>query len=191
MSRIIQMRRGTTAENDNFTGLPGEVTFDTDAKTLRVHDGATLGGFALARADAGGDEGATGDFDITTVPDETWAQIFAAHSPAPFATQSSQQCPLNNGYALEYIFSGTTLPFLVQTVLVCQSAEAGYNVGDECGAFGVGTRTNPAPNTYVDGDGIHVVFMIGSQSFWVSHKSTGATTNITNDNWRIMFRIYC
>lgn len=49
MSRQIQLRRGTATQNNNFTGAEGEVTFDTDAKTLRVHDGQTLGGIALAK----------------------------------------------------------------------------------------------------------------------------------------------
>lgn len=49
MARQIQIRRGTTLENDNFTGAIGEVTMDTDAKTLRVHDGETVGGVALAK----------------------------------------------------------------------------------------------------------------------------------------------
>jgi len=44
MSRAIQIRRGTAAEHDNFTGLEGEVTYDTTNKTLRVHDGVTVGG---------------------------------------------------------------------------------------------------------------------------------------------------
>lgn len=51
MSRQIQLRRGTAAEHENFTGAIGEVTVDTTNNTLRVHDGATIGGTALARAD--------------------------------------------------------------------------------------------------------------------------------------------
>ena len=49
MSRQIQIRRGTTAEHENFTGAIGEVTYDTTAKTLRVHDGQTVGGTVLAK----------------------------------------------------------------------------------------------------------------------------------------------
>ncbi len=52
MSRAIQIRRGNADEHKEFTGLEGEVTYDTTGKTLRVHDGATPGGIALARADA-------------------------------------------------------------------------------------------------------------------------------------------
>ncbi|MBR5904068.1 MAG: hypothetical protein IKZ49_00865 [Alphaproteobacteria bacterium] len=49
MSRQIQIRRGTAAENDAFTGAIGEITMDTTNKTLRVHDGQTLGGTKLAK----------------------------------------------------------------------------------------------------------------------------------------------
>lgn len=52
MAQIKQWRRGTAAEHTGFTGAPGEITVDTTNNTLRVHDGQTLGGTALARADA-------------------------------------------------------------------------------------------------------------------------------------------
>ena len=48
----IQFRRGTTTQHNSFTGLMGEVTVDTDKKTLVVHDGSTVGGFPLAREGA-------------------------------------------------------------------------------------------------------------------------------------------
>ena len=46
----IQLRRGTTTQHASFTGLVGEVTVDTDKDTLVVHDGATAGGYPLAKA---------------------------------------------------------------------------------------------------------------------------------------------
>lgn len=49
MSEQWQIRRGTTAENDGFTGAEGEITMDTQKKSLRVHDGQTQGGIPLAR----------------------------------------------------------------------------------------------------------------------------------------------
>ncbi len=51
MARQIQIRRGTAAEHKNFTGAIGEITMDTTNNTIRIHDGATLGGVPLARAD--------------------------------------------------------------------------------------------------------------------------------------------
>lgn len=50
MPTQVQFRRGTTAQNDSFTGAAGELSIDTQLKTLRVHDGTTQGGSALARA---------------------------------------------------------------------------------------------------------------------------------------------
>ncbi len=52
MSRQIQLRRGTAYEHNAFIGAPGEITVDTTANTLRVHDGQTPGGTTLARADS-------------------------------------------------------------------------------------------------------------------------------------------
>lgn len=51
MSTGIQYRGGTTAQHAAFTGLLRELTVDTDKKTVVVHDGATAGGFPLARAE--------------------------------------------------------------------------------------------------------------------------------------------
>jgi hypothetical protein len=44
MSTQVQFRRGTTTQNNAFTGAVAELTYDTDAKTLRIHDGSTPGG---------------------------------------------------------------------------------------------------------------------------------------------------
>ena len=44
MATQIQLRQGTTTEHDTFTGAVGELTYDTEKKQLRVHDGSTVGG---------------------------------------------------------------------------------------------------------------------------------------------------
>lgn len=49
MSRQIQIRRGSATEHEDFTGAIGEITMDTTNKTLRVHDGETVGGTPLAK----------------------------------------------------------------------------------------------------------------------------------------------
>lgn len=51
MATQVQFRRGTTAQNNSFTGAVGEISVDTDVKTLRIHDGSTAGGFSVARSD--------------------------------------------------------------------------------------------------------------------------------------------
>jgi len=47
MAIQFQLRRGTTVQHGTFTGAEGEITVDTDLQTIRVHDGATAGGFPL------------------------------------------------------------------------------------------------------------------------------------------------
>ena len=49
MATQVQRRRGTTAENAAFTGAEGEFTYDTELKTIRVHDHSQEGGFILSR----------------------------------------------------------------------------------------------------------------------------------------------
>jgi hypothetical protein len=55
MATQVQIRRGTAAENDAFTGAAGELTYDTTNKRVRIHDGGTAGGFELKTENSSGD----------------------------------------------------------------------------------------------------------------------------------------
>lgn len=43
----LKFKRGTTSQNDGYTGTSGEITIDTEKGTLRIHDGITPGGTEL------------------------------------------------------------------------------------------------------------------------------------------------
>ena len=47
MPTILQLRRGTAAQNAAYTGSVGELTVDTENTILRLHDGSTAGGTAV------------------------------------------------------------------------------------------------------------------------------------------------
>ena len=49
MPTVLQFRRGTTTQNNAFTGNAGELSVDTTLDTVRIHDGSTAGGFALLK----------------------------------------------------------------------------------------------------------------------------------------------
>lgn len=51
MTTRVKLRRGTTPEMNQFTGAEAELTYDTERKTLVVHDGATQGGYEISRQD--------------------------------------------------------------------------------------------------------------------------------------------
>lgn len=44
MAISVQLRRGTSTQNNSFTGAVGELVYTTDTKDLYVHDGSTAGG---------------------------------------------------------------------------------------------------------------------------------------------------
>lgn len=44
MTKTLQLKRGTKNANDSYTGAIAELTYDTESKELRVHDGVTQGG---------------------------------------------------------------------------------------------------------------------------------------------------
>ena len=51
MATQVQIRRGTTGQHSAFTGAVGEVTVDTEKKTVCIHDASQIGGFPLLRED--------------------------------------------------------------------------------------------------------------------------------------------
>ena len=62
MPTAVQFRRGTTLEHNTFTGAVGELTVDTDRKTVVVHDGSTVGGTPLL---VGGEAVSFGNLTVT------------------------------------------------------------------------------------------------------------------------------
>ena len=51
MPTQVQFRRGTTGQNNAFTGAAGEISVNSSNNSLRIHDGSTAGGHELAKAD--------------------------------------------------------------------------------------------------------------------------------------------
>ena len=47
MATRLQLRRGTSTENNNFTGAEGELTYNSTTKGLRIHNGSTKGGYLV------------------------------------------------------------------------------------------------------------------------------------------------
>ena len=53
MATIVQLRRGTNAENNSFIGHAGELTVDMTNWTLRIHDNVTIGGHTITGGSGG------------------------------------------------------------------------------------------------------------------------------------------
>ena len=50
MPTQLQFRRGTTSQNNGFTGAVGEITIDTDTDAIILHDGSAAGGIEIVPA---------------------------------------------------------------------------------------------------------------------------------------------
>ena len=84
MPTQLQFRRGTTSQNNSFTGAVGEITVDTETDALILHDGSGAGGIEIFPA------GTIVGFGNTTPPSgflacndqavsrTTYARLFAA-----------------------------------------------------------------------------------------------------------------
>ena len=84
MATALQLRRGTTAQNNAFTGAAGELSYDTATEGLRVHDGSTAGGFEILPSGSilpfGGTAAPTAAFLLCNGADvsrTTYARLFA------------------------------------------------------------------------------------------------------------------
>ena len=83
MATQLQFRRGTTAQNNAFTGADGEISIDTSSKNLRIHDGSNAGGYEIIPTGTivayGGATAPAGWLlcDATAVSRTTYARLFA------------------------------------------------------------------------------------------------------------------
>ena len=86
MATQLQFRRGTSSQNNSYTGLAGEISLDTDTNNIRIHDGSTAGGNEIIPAGTilayGGAAAPTGYLlcDNSAVSRTTYARLFAVIS---------------------------------------------------------------------------------------------------------------
>ena len=79
MPTQLQFRRGTTSQNNSFTGAVGEISIDTATDAIILHDGSTAGGIEIVPA------GTIVAFGNTTAPTGWLACNDAAVSRSTFA----------------------------------------------------------------------------------------------------------
>lgn len=131
MATQLQIRRGTTAQMNAFTGAEGELAVNTSTDTLHVHNGATAGGFALARAD--GSNIATYAGSFTTL---------AASSTATLNTLASSGATLTGGTINGMSVGATTASTGSFTTIAASGAITGNVTGNLTGSVLTAAQTN-------------------------------------------------
>ena len=103
MATQVQFRRGTTAEHSGFKGADGEVTVDTELKTVVIHDAITNGGFPVLRQDGSNsqfDRGSTTNCALKFAGDPNTGLISPASDEIALVTGGSSRLTIDaNGAA--------------------------------------------------------------------------------------------
>lgn len=111
---IIQLYRGTTAQNDAFTGSAGELSFDTTTNQVRVHDGTTVGGHIIGSGGGYHPELLSHEWDDHERNDMNWvnALTFSWQNRADHQVAYDELASNISGKTLQSeTISGTTVQF--------------------------------------------------------------------------------
>lgn len=133
----IQPARGNAAKNDAVTLHEGVITVDTTNKSIRVHDGATAGGVAMAKAaDLNGKLPASGGTATDTQLNGMRVRAAPAQSGTAFAVNYA------NGDYFKLTATGNTTVTLSNfpTGLVACGVIEAVNWGGKTITFQTGTK---------------------------------------------------
>ena len=170
MPTVLQFRRGTTTQNNAFTGTAGELSVDTTLDTLRIHDGSTAGGFALLKE--------TGISNLTLnaqaeirLGDSDSSNYVGFKSPGTVASNLIFTLPSadgTSGQALVTDASGN-LSFAAAGATVSQdnSTDTAFNI--------YFASTTSGALTAVKYDGSDMTFNPSTSTFVVTNSNTTAT----------------
>ena len=138
MATALQLRRGTTAQNNAFTGAAGELSYDTATEGLIVHDGSTAGGFEIVPS------GSIIAFGGAAAPDAGW--LLCDGSNVSRTTYARLFAAISTAYGTGD--GGTTfgLPDLRDRVLLGKGSNNG-TVGTETGSTAASSVITNATNT--------------------------------------------
>ena len=170
MPTVLQFRRGTTTQNNNFTGAAGELSIDTTLDTVRVHDGSTAGGFALAKE--------TGTSNITLnaqaelrLGDSDSSNYVGFKSPGTVSTNLIFTLPSADGTAGQAIVTDASgnLSFAAAGATVSQDNSSNTNFNIYYAA------TTSGALTAVKYDGSDMTFNPSTSTLQVTATSTTAS----------------
>lgn len=178
----VKRRRGTTAQNDAFTGAEGEIVVDTQKHTLRVHDGETQGGFEMAtqadldnKADTSYVDGllaTKADTDLGNIP-TNYDYVVEKQNPTS-ANGYTWYRKYKSGWVEQggSVFPTTTTPTRVPITLPVIMSSNMYSVQVTCG------------DNVADAGVFSYYTNRTTTGFEILHSHT-ATSNTIGDSWQV------
>jgi hypothetical protein len=109
MPTTVQFRRGTTSQNNSFTGAAGEITINTTKKTAVVHDGSSAGGSTLISENDEGYWSAVANTDIDSAIEnvDTWSASTYRSAKYVYQVSNTDKTEYQSGEIL-VVHDGTT-----------------------------------------------------------------------------------
>ena len=189
MATQLQFRRGTSAQNNAFTGAAGEITLDTDTNNIRIHDGATAGGAEIIPAGTimayGGASAPTGYLlcDASAVSRTTYARLFAVVGTA-FGTGDGSttfnvpdlrdKVPLGKG-TNNATLGVTTGSAGASSVLTSASKTGVTTAASNTGTGNTGTGTSGASAVTITGSTANATSTTAASNTGTGNTGTGTT----------------
>lgn len=167
MAKKLQILRGTTAQNDAYTGSIGELTMDTEKVEVRIHDGTTQGGKTIGSGGGASLPILTHVFSDHKLNDISWlnADTFSWQSGdvyvAAYEHLANDYNSLSTGVLYAWSYSGETYYTKTSTPSV------GDQLFDETGTPAI------VSNSYVNGE-ISVVFIYADGSITYARTDPNA-----------------
>jgi hypothetical protein len=97
--------------------------------------------------------------------------------------------PTTGAFASVSVLHGLgTVPIMARAVIVCRTAEAGYQVDDEVDVSGVfATVSAINAGVAVNAASITLINLGGTTNWNIGNRTNGALVVITKANWRVKF----
>ena len=148
MATVVQMRRGTSAEHETFTGLAGEITVDTTKNAIVVHDGATAGGTPLST-----------ETIATTIPQNSKTSSYTLR-----ATDTGKHTNITTG--------GVTVPASIfsagDVVTIFNDSTSSQQITQGASVNLVSAASVNTGNRQLAGNGICTILCVGTNKFVIS-----------------------
>jgi len=174
MATALQLRRGTTAQNNAFTGAAGELSYDTATEGLIVHDGSTAGGFEIMPS------GSIIAFGGAAAPDAGW--LLCNGADVNRTTYARLFAAISTAYGTGDGSSTFGLPDLRDRVLLGKGTNNG-TVGTETGSAAASSViTNATNNTGTATSGSTTASTNNTTGTFATSAKDSATGSALTDN---------
>ncbi|WP_221138351.1 hypothetical protein [Rhizobium lentis] len=165
-------------------------------KTARIISNAIFNTASFGLAD-NADTTKRISFNLASIATATTRTITVPDADVTLATPSfskqfdSAQQTITSGGGITVAHGLGAAPKLIQVLLICATADAGYSVGDVIPvAFNGPANNNSSVGATYDSTNINLRYGTNANVFAYLHKSTGASTALNNGSWRMIVRAW-